>query len=347
MSDAQSRIYRPEVRSETVGPHVIELSLGSGSGVILRRVDVPSGGIHNYRGPVYGVVNFADREGSGVDSDFMLGRLVEMMDEWRFGVILDDGAFEVLCDFAQRGFVWLGLSSDRALVRLSEPQSIEDDLQYEDHRTTFDVNEENPSSGVLRTGDDGCLYVERPEGGWPGFMGGTFVSRFYGRGFGYTVRGVSVRDSEGSGWVVLRYSTPADLRRARADEERKRNEEVDSRKHEADARIALLPEPLRRRIEFFRERDGDKFRHGAEDYELFIYEQAALFAAAFDEVEDLIEWSRLPDSEQHERIEFSRVHSGNTMHQSLLFARALIEDPAVLAPPEDGKMDPRIAIVAY
>lgn len=154
-------------------------------------------------------------------------------------------------------------------------------------------------------------------------------------------------------WKVLRYQTPKEAAEAHYDWsqkwKRERQEAAEKDREERDGRIALLPEVLRERMMYFHAKSPD-FAWEGEDYELYIYEQAAGFASVFETVEALEEFRELGSEEQktllQEKLgdEFADAftgHSGNTYGCACGFAKALLTDPESVRPPrdEDGNWD--------
>lgn len=177
--------------------------------------------------------------------------------------------------------------------------------------------------------------------------------RYYGKGFGYAVRGVSVEDEAGN-WHVIRYNTPREQAEQDHDDHLKYLRENEERYHrekdDRGRRIAELPKLLKERIRYFRvksDRCDGRFMYDSEPYELFIYEQAAIFAEICPTVKELelfreAAWEtqkELVKSKKGEKAadEFSG-HSGNTFSGATAIARALLVEPEKLEPPrnDDG-----------
>jgi hypothetical protein len=169
--------------------------------------------------------------------------------------------------------------------------------------------------------------------------------RLFGKGFGFPVRGIVI------GARVYRYATEE-----QAEEERrlqleaaalKRSQDYEAKRADFDRDVAALPDPLRLRIERFRNLKGDTWRHQFEPYELFVCQQAAVLRDALQTVEALQAFGREPHEEQRRRVPaLSDGHSGNTFGASCLLARMLIECPERV-PHMHGALCPLVGCVEY
>lgn len=153
--------------------------------------------------------------------------------------------------------------------------------------------------------------------------------RMYGRGLGYTVRGVVI------GERVYRYQTEAESRNEHATwsarMKAERAAKYESARDEYDARVSALPAPLKDRIQGFRAFGGDEWRHEFEPYELFVCEQAAAFASKFGTVEAIDKFCTLPHANQRIAVpEMSDEHSGNTFGAAVTLAKAMILTPELV-----------------
>ena len=105
----------------------------------------------------------------------------------------------------------------------------------------------------------------------------------------------------------------------------KRRNDFEQNREQHDARIAALPEPMRVRIERFQRARPD-WRPQFEAYELFVCEQAALFAEKLGDQEAISDFYSKRFDEQKQQIpEMSNEHSGNTFGASCLFATMLVQ----------------------
>lgn len=145
--------------------------------------------------------------------------------------------------------------------------------------------------------------------------------RTYGRGIGYTVRGVAI-----NGWVV-RYLTARETEekweQEREVQRKERREKAESERYRNNQRVAALPPILRDRIYHFRDENPDFWWDG-EPYELFVYEQATLIAIVLGTVEAIEEWEKLDYNEQKRTVPIDDGHSGYTFGSAVAFAKNLI-----------------------
>lgn len=153
------------------------------------------------------------------------------------------------------------------------------------------------------------------------------VARYYGKGFGYPVRGVVIDG------VVVYYDTQEGYRAKREREQAERDNEARDKaflaKPETDARIANLPEVLRRRIQMFRSANPD-FDWRFLSYELMCCEQAQQLAEAMPTPEAIREFSKLPWEGQVKAFPaLDTGHSGNSFGMMCRLAHHLVTDPEV------------------
>jgi len=169
--------------------------------------------------------------------------------------------------------------------------------------------------------------------------------RCYGRGIGYTVRGIAINGR------VYRYRTPAEAEQDHRDmvakHDRERRNNYEAKRAELDMQVAALPEPFRLRIERFRDLGGNEWRYQHEPYELFCCEQAIAFAEACPTTEALKEFAGLPHDEQRSRVpKMSDGHSGNTFVASVQLAGCLLENTE-LVPKIHGALCPLVGCEEY
>lgn len=178
--------------------------------------------------------------------------------------------------------------------------------------------------------------------------------RLYGEGLGFLFHGIDINDTE------MFWETPwerlAERVRWLARYDREQRERFARRKGELDAMYAALSEPMKGRMDRFREAEGD-FRIKSEGYEILVCWQAEAFAAraigaaatgeaaqpeviawfeggsfakAYEKmppsVRWLLWWSKLPYDRQRELMPaMDEGHSGNTFAASgLLGVRLLL-----------------------
>lgn len=174
--------------------------------------------------------------------------------------------------------------------------------------------------------------------------------RYYGRGFGYVVRGIVI---EGKG--VVRYESKSELAARheveRATAEQEKQDSLGTERPDRDLRIRELPRGLRLRIEGF-QGAKENWRRDYEPYELFVCEQAAAFAAAFwdgeNSVLQLNDWSALPFKKQQEAMPIlSDQHSGNTFGMAVQLARLVLLEDDDLVIQAHGAMCPLVGCEDY
>lgn len=214
----------------------------------------------------------------------------------------------------------------------------ENDNQFMEHTLT---NVTVEGDRFVLESECGCLSVEKVPGVEPK-KGDT--CRYYGKGFGYPVRGVYVNGQK------LRYQTEEQL-----DEEHRQN--VEKRKQESrdaferdkaeiDKRVEALPAVFQRRLDRFRA-GNPNFRWEFEGYELFSCEQAVVFAEALKTKEALAEFGKLPYEEQMKLVPaMSDGHSGNTFGAALRLAFWFVTNPENVVR-EHGAMVPLVGCKQY
>lgn len=151
--------------------------------------------------------------------------------------------------------------------------------------------------------------------------------RMYGKGIGYTVRGLFFNGRQ----VFYRTEkTQGTKNRLELEaSERKQRAEFESGKADMDSRVAALPWIFQQRIEKFR-RNNPEFRWKYESYELFVCEEAVLIADELETPEAVQEFSSLPYEEQRERVAFSSGHSGNTFGAACRLAYLSLADESAV-----------------
>lgn len=172
--------------------------------------------------------------------------------------------------------------------------------------------------------------------------------RFYGKGFGYPVRGVFLNGKR------VYYRTVA--------EEKDRNEEWNRKrlayeratwlaeKPERDANVAAMPPVFQHRIEGFRTRRPDKFWE-VERYETFCCSEAVKIATEAQKHEKPLEWiHEFHETEYDEQRKLlptlDENHSGNTFGTACSLASYYLRDPE-LVPRAHGAMCPLLGCKEY
>jgi hypothetical protein len=193
-----------------------------------------------------------------------------------------------------------------------------EDRQFEE--TTVAKVEGGPGNWTLHLSEGFCF------GGIPAKWNGTpkvgAKARFYGKGFGFPVRGLDLDGEE------VYYKT-ADEQEAEhlkwvKDKEREDFDRFQRNKPEMDKRVAALPKVFRDRLQKFRANNAD-FRWKYEDYELFTCEEAVKIAAHCKTAEAVDTFSKAPWDEQKAVV--SGGHSGNTFGMACYLAKLSLAHP--------------------
>jgi hypothetical protein len=198
------------------------------------------------------------------------------------------------------------------------------DTEYQER--TINAVTERPEGWEI--GSDGWVFWVPKEHGVTPHVGD--ISRFYGRGIGYRVRGLAL-----NGHIAWYRSEEEDLREAQArqaasDAERRREFEQHGRA-ELDARYATLPPVFQRRIDRFRRNDPD-FRWGSEGYEMSCAVDAVKIAAWARTPERVKEYHDLAWKEQQAAIpDIFQGHSGNSFAFACRLAHHYLTDPELVA----------------
>jgi hypothetical protein len=216
------------------------------------------------------------------------------------------------------------------------------DTQYED--TAVEICRYLTDGWDVRFEDGWSLFVKNSLGETH-TPGPGDVLRKFGRGIGYTVRGVGlVKDGELVG--LYHYQTAAEEEAARAlfraDEAARKRREWEEGKDAFAARVKALPDAFRQRIEFFMRRQDWGPEFGG--YELFSCEEAVKIAAHVGH-EDKIHAFH-DDQADQKRCGISDDHSGNTFGTACTLAAAFLRDPA-LVPKMHGALCPLVGCQDY
>lgn len=168
-------------------------------------------------------------------------------------------------------------------------------------------------------------------------------ARLFGRGFGYTVRGLVI-----AGRVVYYRTAEQDEDRRVAEAERARLRRIDdyeARRSEYEALVAALPQEFQRRIAGFRLRDG--WRAEFEPYELMVCCDAVKIAAAHATADVVRAFGALKWDEQKRVVPgLDDGHSGNSFGAAVRLAWLYKSDPA-LVEKEHGALCPLVGCAEY
>lgn len=171
------------------------------------------------------------------------------------------------------------------------------------------------------------------------------AAKLYGRGTGYTVRGLVVNDR------VVFYRTEAEQeelhRKEQADREAKKRADYDAKASDYDARVNALPMPFKTRIKDFRNWKPETWKYDFEPYELFACEQAVEIANAMKTPEEISRFHKLDFPEQRKLVAaLSDNHSGSTFSAACLLANIYLTKPD-LVPKAHGALCPLVGCKDY
>jgi hypothetical protein len=239
---------------------------------------------------------------------------------------------------------------------------------------SIDTDTQFEEVGIKAVAKEGDGWTVQREDGWSFYVPPSpvtpkpgMLARFYGRGIGYIVRGLTL------GGVVVFYRSEAedDAKRKRECEDRERERRYDFEKNRSnmDKRYAALPDVFRERIGRFRQNNPD-FRWEFEDYELFCCEQAVAIART-SLVNVGAEWARGPGGDlpaiksmrmatewvdawakkswkdqKKAMPELSDKHSGNTFGCAVALARQYLAGPSNVSKIV-GALSPLVGSEAY
>lgn len=236
---------------------------------------------------------------------------------------------------------------DRHARRLSEMQepvlessakATEGTEVMSDDRWKTDTEYEDQPIAEVRCEGDGKYSVKRADGwsiGWQcdfePKVGDN--ARYFGRGVGYTVRGIVYLPLDGSPAQVVRYQTDAEDRAERdrlmGEDQERRERDFLATQTDTDRRIDALPTIFRERMLKFQRDGGHDYRRDYEGYELFCVEQAVVIADALQTPEAIDHFHRLNSwAEQKEAVPgLDGGHSGNTFGCACSLAKAYVTNP--------------------
>lgn len=168
--------------------------------------------------------------------------------------------------------------------------------------------------------------------------------RLYGRGIGYSVRGIFIDGHE------FRYLTEQREREERqrriAEKERADQARLEAEVAGRDARWAALPEVYQQRKARF-ETNNPTWRRDFEEYELFVCEQAHLIASALGTREAIAEFAKADWDEQKRRLPgLDGGHSGNTFGAACQLAAFEVGMPEGVVR-QHGALSPLVGSRAY
>jgi len=212
---------------------------------------------------------------------------------------------------------------------------INDEQYYENIITSV---EEYPDSWDIGTE---CGHLNIPKKITP--KSGT-TARFYGKGMGYSVRGVFLDGEE----VYYKTEAQADAEHKEwvTQRKQKQKEEAIAKRSETEKRISALPQVFQDRIKGFMSYN-DEFESEFLPYELFVCEQAVLYATTLKTSPAVASWAKGSYEEQKILIPaMSEEHSGNTFGASCQLACLYLDAPD-LVEKQHGALCPLVGCKDY
>lgn len=202
----------------------------------------------------------------------------------------------------------------------------ERDAQYwEEVISSVDAQE----TGWAVSGDIGTLWVQDLEGaGFAPEVG--MVIRFYGRGFGYQVRGVDINGA------TFRYQTEAQLeaehQRNLIESQNRQKADFAAKRGEYEAAYKVLPAVFQQRIDRFRANNPD-FNFRFLGYELFCCTEAMKIAEGLATEEAIEQFGKMSYEEQKAALPALDYdnHSGNTFGCARILARLYVSETQLVA----------------
>lgn len=153
--------------------------------------------------------------------------------------------------------------------------------------------------------------------------------RFYGQGFGYTVRGVVIPRTDDKD-VVFYYRTKKE---AEADhqawiekENKKKTLEYKKNKKAFETTIKSLPDCFQKRIERFRA-NNPTFNRDFLSYQLFCDVETMKMVKKLKTIEQIDNFRQMAWDAQRMIVNIDEGHSGNTFDYCILMAKIYIQNP--------------------
>ena len=190
------------------------------------------------------------------------------------------------------------------------------DNEFQEHKLEK-VSDYDKDSWELKVDGGSCICC---------IKNGNFVPkkgmkvRFYGRGFGFPVRGI---DIDGH---IMYYRTPAQAKEdhkkmcEKWDREAKARFKKNRSKNEKD--YQSLPDAFKKRMDRLRLKSPND-RYDWESYEMFILKQAAEFSKYLKTVEEIDKWNKLENFDEQKKTvpTLNDGHSGNTYGAAVYLAK--------------------------
>jgi len=170
------------------------------------------------------------------------------------------------------------------------------------------------------------------------------TARFYGKGFGYPVRGVDI-----DGYIMY-YRTPAqaeeDHKKMCEEHDEERRKSFKKNKKNMDRDYSSLPDLFKQRIDKFRKNNPD-FRWEYENYEMFCCKEAVKIANALKTVDEVKKWKDLAWEEQKKMVDIDDGHSGNTMGCAINLACLYLSEHPKNVVKQHGALAPLVRSKKY
>jgi len=214
----------------------------------------------------------------------------------------------------------------------------ENDMQYEENVITDVKKYENGYDIEL---DDSAWHFLVDDVGIEPHIGD--VARFYGEGFGRSVRGLLINNQ-----TVFYRSVKEDKKHQeniRKKMKFERKERFENDKVKLDNEYASLPPEFQLRIDRFR-KGNPEFRIDYEAYEMSVCVDAVKIANTLKTKEKIEEFSNMKYEDQRQLVDFSDGHSGNSFSFALLLAKLYVSKPE-LVEKYHGALTPLVGCKEY
>ena len=213
---------------------------------------------------------------------------------------------------------------------------MKDDEEFQE-KTITGVEEQ--ADCYILSFDSSCLSV--PKADVVPRVGQT--ARLYGRGLGFSVRGVVV-DGRAIYYRTKREQEDKEQQDREAYRQRQRDE-FEEKRQQMDAAYRDLHPAFKARIDKFRNANPD-FRWQFESYEMMCCVDAQSIAAKLRTPEAIEQFRNLAFEEQRKQVSISDGHSGNSFGAAVSLASAFAEDPKLVILMH-GALTPLVGCVDY
>jgi len=169
--------------------------------------------------------------------------------------------------------------------------------------------------------------------------------RFYGKGLGYTVRGVTFPHEN----IIFYYRTPAEAKadHDKAIEEQNIQKKANFEKNKAkfEESYNSYPDVFKQRVDRFKKNNPD-FEWKFLDYEDFCISEAVKIANKLKTVERIDQFREMDWGAQRMLVDIDSDHSGNTFSCSIGLAKLYLTNPEDIAKVH-GAMCPLLGCLEY